>query len=562
MDRISELDAAYEKLRLARRETPGGRERFGVMRGAISMAVQDEARDRGIPFESSAQLGKHVDRYTEALNHIVNNKRLSQHPRVASVARAAQSIEPPVEDDPGRLTNTATPTPRALAALIRKNGLLDLADVYLSKKYKGHVPFAHYNPKIIKRPSGFVELSPDEQTHLPTPAEVEHAISQHNPATIKPATDETVPLASLSPAAKKARRLRDNAETELPLPLSDDGQPLPLANVPEDMPGVRNRDRHSFIASMVLQQKPANEIVTQIASRFAISPRAARATFRRWLDLSRKGLAKLARKGQYDPAHPTTVTDLYAGVDPHIAGTRLAMHLIQLAKQHAPGTTGAADEGATRDPSIHTLAKAALAGTGLKGANGDVYAALGERLARIGHPLAKTYNWHTMDRSMGEDAFMRKFLAKHVRRPEGMGDREFYNRALRSFDLNLVGKEHGIASPENARRFWARALDEYSRHPLGLRETGDTGNYRGMKRREIAERLLNAMHRLHTLVDDRELSASIDAKKERAGSANDWRKLMGQEWANEHMRFARHAPDAGDAAVAGILRLVRGSSRA
>lgn len=584
-NRIQEIDAEYAKLKLARREKPYKGD-FGMARSALSIALQDEARERGIPFPSSDELHKHLDRYAEAVQYIANKPTTNAHPKVQGVIQTAQRLVAPDEvgkDETGRheLTNTVTqPGLRELAGLMRKNGLLHAADLYLSKKYKDHVPFTNYNPKVIKRPAGFVELPKVAQTHEPTPGEVKHAIDAALPGAIKPATDEVVKPADLRTVRRTIREDSAQQAVENPvLSIDDDGAPLPLAETPLDDPKLRHKERHALIGELVLAQKSAGEITAALSHRFGISNRAAKQTLVRWLDLSRKGMRpadephKLARKGelrmgQTEPGRKEQVADLYNGVDPHIAGTRLAMHLIQIIKDSAPPiaptvrdkvgpndspyskegkpgglfyqTGGPYGEESGR-ATLHQLAKAALAGKSVRGVNGNVYEALGKRLHNAGHPLAKSYNWHTMDRSMTEDSFIKEFIRKHVARPEGISDREFYSRVVRTYDA-MDAKDKG----EHHAKFWKRLEDAYRRHPLGLTEAGGVGPKMSDA---LKRRLTDSMYRLHTLADDREASGEIDAKKDR-----DWRREFGLQWANKHMKFDRDA-------LAGLFVLAKTNDR-
>jgi len=294
------------------------------------------------------------------------------------------------------------------------------------------------------------------------------------------------------------------------------------------------------------------------------------------------------RPGQTRPEKQPTPTDLTKGVDPHIAGTRLAYHLMQIIKDTAPpiaptyndkektseGAEGGSHSVQDADPNrmviggggstAHALAKAALRGRGVKGVNGDAYAALGRHLTSIGHPLADAYNWHTMDRSMREDEFLRRFLAQHVTRPEGMSDAEYYRKIVHQFGYDPNDPNAAVKhNREDFAKFWNRLKEAYKKHPLGMKESGDTGGpWSESKWRMMLKRFSNSMYRHATLAEERQDQSDTKTRdatvKDKTGKDKKvgWKDWLKKLWAAPHMKFARRAQWA-NANIVGLIGQAR-----
>lgn len=566
LQRWEDGDEMYRKFKLARKKTAqasqhgivhnGGHEGAVVERSAVSMALQQEGAARGVPYNSgpSSNLARDTEKYVKALRQIVNSGAAG-HPAVQSYIQKARRLVAPTEggkDEAGRfeLSNTAVqPTVRELAGHLR-SGLIHVADRLLARD-PNHVPFAHYNPTVrAKTPNGFVELTP-QQREQGLRAEAKH-IGESLPApTIKPATDETVkseittrvpktpdgrPAGPGVPTQASIQRLRnrDLAEVDHPLTIEGDDKPLPLADTPGDGMGthLKTRELHKTIAEMVLKQIPSAQIIDHLTERLSANstPEKARAkarqTFARWLDLSRQGMTpkKLAR-----PA-PTSAERIQTGYA-HIAGTNLAKHLTEIAET-VGGEAGVLARAILKDGPRANLGR---------GVNVEPFSRLKTLLKAANHPLASRYNWDRMGRTFKLDEKVKAFVEKHVGRPDGMSDRDYWSKVLSKYSTEA--KDHAHKS-----EFWRRAGQHFDADEL--------------------KKLNDSMYRHHTLEDAREdyHSALDEAHEQTHGKPNATTgadraagKAITHEWGtrgSSHMRFQRQ-PDAADIAVAGILKKLR-----
>jgi hypothetical protein len=135
-------------------------------------------------------------------------------------------------------------------------------------------------------------------------------------------------------------------------------------------------------------------------------------------------------------SNPTVqVATRHYPVDPQIAGTALAYHLRQIAQ--------------SGKPDVAALAEYALAGRTPPGVNGDVYKALGRRLSRANHPLAKAYNWDRMSEGLSLDNWLEKFVRKNVQ-SLGHPDDQYFEKVRRQFGTGRNGRNRAYDA------FWSR----------------------------------------------------------------------------------------------------------
>jgi hypothetical protein len=436
--------------------------------------------------------------------------------------------------------------------------LLGHADRMLAKR-PGHVPLPPPIPASTSRPSGFVELPPSMQRDA-MPYEITHAINQAIPGTIKPASEEALPVIGHANTARKV--LRGEAGAQPATMVASEDAPLPLAPLPFDEKAarVRHKDRHEHILNHVVNGSKPADIVHSLASKFQITPRAARDTLRRWLEMRRDGFHRAEKEGgpeRLARKTPTGLSDVVKNVYSHFAGTRVAKHLADLYVQftskgrkatynekgqalverdkndpllkyvdehpefaHHVFTPAPGEEFDTskkrlypEDKEIADLAKAILThgpkanqGKGING--GDAFMRLHKLLKQQNHPLANAYNWSRMGETLKFDERVRDFVARHVRRPEDMRDSQFWSRvvssysreALDNFDANKrTAGASGSAREAQLRarnEFWWRVVKEFGH--VGLKKFNDS------------------LYRHHALAEDRddtELTAANESGK-------------------------------------------------
>lgn len=210
-------------------------------------------------------------------------------------------------------------------------------------------------------------------------------------------------------------------------------------------------------------------------------------------------------------------------VDPQIAGTSMAYHLRQIARDFGAGSEWSSryrqdlpDHDPDREARVRTLAEAALAGRAIKGTNGDVFAALGKELSHYRHPHANAYNWDKIGNGLARD--------RHVETEVG--------KILKDGALEKYGGRHDLLwdhihrTVKNGTPRGAQLL-EHIRSTVGT--GGRTYMFKGSDLTD--EALLDSIHRIADRHLDREYLKQVSADRKRGPShdANDplyWRSVI------------------------------------
>lgn len=128
------------------------------------------------------------------------------------------------------------------------------------------------------------------------------------------------------------------------------------------------------------------------------------------------------------PSEPTKA-DFTRGVEPAIAGTRLAYHLARVRREFAG-----------RDDRLVADVDKALRGeygpssypVGNAKQTGDVFSRIGKRLQEHGHELGSAYNWHRVGDSLQVDAAVRNAVLA-VTAAKDRGRRDLFDAVVRRF---------------------------------------------------------------------------------------------------------------------------------
>lgn len=210
-------------------------------------------------------------------------------------------------------------------------------------------------------------------------------------------------------------------------------------------------------------------------------------------------------------------------IDPQIAGTSLAYHLRQIARDFGAGSEWSSryrqdlpDHDPDREARVRSLAEAALAGQPLKGTNGDVFAALGKELSHYRHPHAGAYNWDRIGNGLARD--------KHVETEVG--------KILKENALEKYGGRHDLLWDHIHRV--AKGGSERGKQILEhLRSTVGTGGKTYMfKPSDLSdEALLDSIHRIADRHLDREYLKQVSADRKRGPSHKEgdplyWRSVL------------------------------------
>lgn len=213
---------------------------------------------------------------------------------------------------------------------------------------------------------------------------------------------------------------------------------------------VAKEARHETLARMLKSRKFDKEAVIQEFMKVHdLDRRNAQASIRRAAArLSAKPKdkpTKLAAPGKGEPINRShLVGEAYygpqsnesVGIDPMIHGTALAYHLRDMAANH-------------HDNVVRHLATHAFAGTTSRHTQGtDAFTTLGERLRSLGDSKADMYNWAHVDKNLALDRWVHGVVQKHVLRPEGMSDKDYWEK---------VHRQYGSKDNE---AFWARIAKE------------------------------------------------------------------------------------------------------
>jgi hypothetical protein len=379
--------------------------------------------------------------------------------------------------------------------------------------------------------------------------------------TIKPAGDEPpIKVAGARDVKRVNKDILDQNAAEAAKPTWEH-VPIPVV---KSVPGETGRTGHRWNALRELAKSGAtrDQMIGHLKKVFFLTHRNASDTLRRWARAEsvanglRSGVhtpepqteepLRLARPGanvletQLSPKHltgtshefdtggfgtkgqPGGVKTKRVAIDPQIAGTSLAYHLRQIAQEFGHPTDRYSPLSIQPNPrytdqTIASLAEHALSGTAPKGFNGDPYAALGQRLRDVGHPLARAYNWQRMGDTMSRDKWVEHTLGEHVEqfRQEGENDSTLWDRVHRAMrDKTDWGM--GI---------WRHLADRMKQSPGAKGVLFDKSSLRS------AASILDSVHRVSDRHLDRDYLAAVAAEKGRGESHDEnsplyWRKVM------------------------------------
>ena len=436
--------------------TGGGLDNYAkpfAERSAVAQALQ---KISGNAVGSDAE---RIRRYTELAHRFVKlfpNHQLTKH----YVPVAERLNDPATAPGYADLATAVTPLVRFLNRIEAGRGRDEMAVPQLPDRRKPAAP-------TIREPEEPVEW----------------------PLAIRKAADEgsRIPLAGL-------RRRYSKAPVETPV--ADDLPPIPLTNYPGETGPTG--DRWGDLDDMKKRGVPKAEMVKHLMDRYALSPRNALETLKRWANRKGHDHTKLARpKPVPEPTEKQVQTVAPQDKD-WLAGTQLAYHLRSLVNEgitnrdhvmvnlarRALGYRNNSDDpahgkkGAYRENTpLMNHWWGAPAGTDrggaytgpatykeLAGHTTDPFADLGRYLKERKHRLATAYNWHTMERSMMRDRAVEAALRKLI--VGARDDHHLFTGVARKFGLGLgrVGPEQEIHN-----QFWTRLkkMVDASPHTLG-----------------------------------------------------------------------------------------------
>jgi hypothetical protein len=274
---------------------------------------------------------------------------------------------------------------------------------------------------------------------------------------------------------------------------------------------------------------PRAGIVRHLIDKYALTPAAATATYHRWA----KRRVQLARPKINKPE----LVD--KRIKTQLQGTRLAFHLLELAKHYETSRPKVAEwakralysrtdrpwdynvvpksdeisqrsASAFNDPFWHLgeqlQAFTSPTGTAVKGHNDP-----DEPAARIG----KAYNWGNIATGLMHEQHMRNWLKEHVKTEHAgkFTDREIFRRAERLFD----------ADPEAKEKYLNAARAKYGAHAPSIEQLHDA--VRRLTDKELEREQLVGGYTKPTSIDGRD--------------THHWKDS--HSWINEakHARFAR-----------------------
>lgn len=389
-----------------------------------------------------------------------------------------------------------------------------------------------------------------------------------------------IPLVEGAPKPKRDRPTPPVPGGLPPLPAAPDlshrGDPGGPIKLVED-PQVLNESRYATIKRLNDGGADRAEIIAHLKQNHVLSHRQAADSYRRWVRANDAkqgqdreagaGPARLARPGNGEPVGPKDLSGAAreyqrggfgaVGNNPALAGntsgstaqpergtrllgprfgqpgqgnvtdrvhdqisdTSLAYHLRQIARDFEK-----------RDKTTAGLAEAILSNKGAPFTGGDPYAELGARLRKAKHRLAGAYNWHTMDASLRRDKAVEDYVRSKVGQPEGMGDREYWDKVRRQF-----GTEDRAKNPAYD-QFWQGLVRHVASRPnIFDRATPD-------RPEAFLRAVRDSMSRINDRYLDKEYMAAVkgekaDGESRQLGDLN-WESVMDREHQGPH-KFSR-----------------------